>query len=88
MLHYFAAEFFQLLTVGLCIQLLIPILLVLQGIFRRPKQCKERHKALMDRLSAGDGGDSPEDPSTSQPHQSNLPGIPKVMLRDFLSTRL
>ncbi|CAM6127578.1 unnamed protein product [Calypogeia fissa] len=55
----------------------------LKGIFRRPKQCKERHKALMDRLS-GEGGDSPEDPSTSQPHPSSLPGIPKGSARVLL----
>lgn len=66
-------------------QFLMRIKLLLQGIFRRPKQCKERHKALMDRLSVGEGGDSPDDPSASQPHQSTLPGIPKVMSLNFLS---
>lgn len=31
-----------------------------QCIFRKPQECKERHKILMDR-GAGDGADSAED---------------------------
>ncbi|BBN00892.1 protein Mp1R-MYB14 [Marchantia polymorpha subsp. ruderalis] len=56
----------------------------LKGIFRKPKQCKERYKSLLDRMSVGEGGDSPEDPSTSQPHPSTLPGIPKGSARVLL----
>ncbi|KAH9626119.1 hypothetical protein KSS87_002993, partial [Heliosperma pusillum] len=46
-------------------------------IFRKPQECKERHKFLMDRPS-GDGADSAEDSGTSQPYPSTLPGIPKA----------
>ncbi|KAK6937645.1 hypothetical protein RJ641_031153 [Dillenia turbinata] len=35
-------------------------------VFRKPKECKERHKILMDR-TAGDGADSAEDSGSSQP---------------------
>ncbi|KAL2641240.1 hypothetical protein R1flu_008827 [Riccia fluitans] len=57
----------------------------LKGVFRKPKQCKERYKSLMERMSArGEGGDSPEDPSTSQPHPASLPGIPKGAARMVL----
>ncbi|XP_058756978.1 chromatin modification-related protein EAF1 B-like isoform X3 [Vicia villosa] len=45
-------------------------------IFRKPKECKERHKILMDK-SAGDGADSAEDSGSSQSYPSTLPGIPK-----------
>ncbi|XP_028214142.1 chromatin modification-related protein EAF1 B-like isoform X3 [Glycine soja] len=45
-------------------------------IFRKPKECKERHKILMDR-TAGDGADSAEDSGSSQSYPSTLPGIPK-----------
>ncbi|CAN0897912.1 Chromatin modification-related protein EAF1 A [Linum grandiflorum] len=45
-------------------------------IFRAPKECKERHKILMDK-GDGDGADSAEDSGTSQPYPSTLPGIPK-----------
>ncbi|KAF6177065.1 hypothetical protein GIB67_015940 [Kingdonia uniflora] len=38
-------------------------------IFRKPKECKERHKILMDG-NAGDGADSAEDSGSSQPHTS------------------
>ncbi|KAF8394106.1 hypothetical protein HHK36_020311 [Tetracentron sinense] len=48
-------------------------------IFRKPKECKERHKALMDR-NAGDGADSAEDSGSSQPYPSTLPGIPKASI--------
>ena len=39
-----------------------------QGIFRKPKDCKERHIFLTERLG-GDDGDCPDDPSSS----SHLP---------------
>ncbi|KAK7256022.1 hypothetical protein RIF29_29453 [Crotalaria pallida] len=45
-------------------------------IYRKPNECKERHKFLMDR-SAGDGADSAEDSGSSQSYPSTLPGIPK-----------
>ncbi|XP_038693965.1 chromatin modification-related protein EAF1 B-like isoform X2 [Tripterygium wilfordii] len=45
-------------------------------IFRKPKECKERHNILMDK-STGDGADSAEDSGTSQSYPSTLPGIPK-----------
>ncbi|KAF8402099.1 hypothetical protein HHK36_013051 [Tetracentron sinense] len=48
-------------------------------IFRKPKECKERHKTLMDR-NAGDGADSAEDSGSSQPYPSTLPGIPKAII--------
>ena len=51
-------------------------------IFRKPKECKERHKILMDR-TAGDGADSAEDSGSSQPYPSTLPGIPKVRILIF-----
>ncbi|KAG5018002.1 hypothetical protein JHK82_050676 [Glycine max] len=46
-------------------------------IFRKPKECKERHKILMDRTSR-DGVDSAEDSGSSQSYSSTLPGIPKA----------
>lgn len=49
----------------------------MQCIYRKPNECKERHKILMDRTS-GDGADSAEDSGSSQPYPSTLPGIPKV----------
>ncbi|XP_042975984.1 chromatin modification-related protein EAF1 B-like isoform X1 [Carya illinoinensis] len=51
-------------------------------IFRKPKECKERHKLLMDR-SAGDGADSAEDSGSSQSYPSTLPGIPKGSARQL-----
>ncbi|PIA25555.1 hypothetical protein AQUCO_11100017v1 [Aquilegia coerulea] len=51
-------------------------------IFKNPKECKERHKILMDR-SAGDGADSAEDSGSSQPYPSTLPGIPKGSARQL-----
>ena len=49
----------------------------MQCMFRKPKECKERHKILMDG-TAGDGADSGEDSGSSQPYPSTLPGIPKA----------
>ncbi|KAK9164591.1 hypothetical protein Syun_005493 [Stephania yunnanensis] len=51
-------------------------------IFRKPKECKERHKCLMDK-NAGDGADSAEDSGSSQPYPSTLPGIPKGSARQL-----
>ncbi|XXG62007.1 hypothetical protein AAC387_Pa05g0466 [Persea americana] len=52
-------------------------------IFRKPKECKERHKELMD-MNAGDGADSAEDSGSSQHYPSTLPGIPKGSARQLL----
>ncbi|GER41181.1 helicase/SANT-associated, partial [Striga asiatica] len=53
-----------------------------QCIFRKAKECKERHNFLMDRTS-GDGADSAEDSGSSQPYPSTLPGIPKGSARQL-----
>lgn len=47
-------------------------------IYRNSKECKERHKLLLDRNN-GDGGDSAEDSGSSQSYPSTLPGIPEVI---------
>lgn len=54
-----------------------------QSIFRKPKECKERHNVLMD-STAADGADSAEDSGSSQPYPSTLPGIPKVIFFFFV----
>ncbi|CAN4101316.1 unnamed protein product [Withania somnifera] len=51
-------------------------------IYRKPNECKERHKILMDRTT-GDGADSAEDSGSSQPYPSTLPGIPKGSARQL-----
>ncbi|GAV70699.1 HSA domain-containing protein/Myb_DNA-bind_6 domain-containing protein [Cephalotus follicularis] len=51
-------------------------------IFRKPTECKERHKNLMDK-SGGDGADSAEDSGSSQSYPSTLPGIPKGSARQL-----
>ncbi|CAL5388008.1 unnamed protein product [Camellia sinensis] len=51
-------------------------------IFRKPKECKERHKILMDG-TVGDGADSAEDSGSSQAYPSTLPGIPKGSARQL-----
>ncbi|KAL3604721.1 hypothetical protein D5086_005580 [Populus alba] len=51
-------------------------------IFRKPKECKDRHKILMDK-GAGDGADSAEDSGSSQSYPSTLPGIPKGSARQL-----
>ncbi|KAJ7950438.1 chromatin modification-related protein EAF1 B-like [Quillaja saponaria] len=51
-------------------------------IFRKPKECKERHMILMER-NAGDGADSAEDSGSSQSYPSTLPGIPKGSARQL-----
>jgi len=48
-----------------------------KSVHRQPKECKERHKVLVDR-SSGDGADSAEDSGSSQHYHSTLPGIPKA----------
>ncbi|KAK1420606.1 hypothetical protein QVD17_22328 [Tagetes erecta] len=50
-------------------------------IFRKPNECKERHKILMD-MNA-DGADSAEDSVSSQPYPSTLPGIPEGSARQL-----
>ncbi|XP_050388260.1 chromatin modification-related protein EAF1 B-like isoform X2 [Argentina anserina] len=54
----------------------------LKCIFRTPKECKERHKSLMD-LNTADGADSAEDSGSSQPYPSTIPGIPKGSARQL-----
>ncbi|KAL1544607.1 chromatin modification-related protein EAF1 B-like isoform X1 [Salvia divinorum] len=51
-------------------------------IFRKAKECKERHICLMDRSSV-DGADSADDSGSSQPYPSTLPGIPKGSARQL-----
>ncbi|KAI7735698.1 hypothetical protein M8C21_032258 [Ambrosia artemisiifolia] len=51
-------------------------------IFRNSKECKERHKILMD-MNTGDGADSAEDSGSSQPYPSTLPGIPEAIFIIF-----
>ncbi|KAL8146814.1 chromatin modification-related protein EAF1 B-like isoform X2 [Apium graveolens] len=51
-------------------------------IFRKPKECKERHKVLMD-SPGGEGADSADDSGSSQPYRSTLPGIPKGSARQL-----
>ncbi|KAI5068123.1 hypothetical protein GOP47_0016468 [Adiantum capillus-veneris] len=43
----------------------------LRGIFRKPKDCKERYRMLTDR-GGGEGGDSPDDPSSSTHHSFSM----------------
>lgn len=54
----------------------------LKCIYRRPDECKHRHKLLTDR-SSGDGADSADDSGSSQHYQSTLPGIPKGSARQL-----
>jgi hypothetical protein len=48
--------------------------LQLKGIFRKPIDCKERHKCIMERTT-GDGYNSLEDSGSSQPFPTTLHGI-------------
>ncbi|GAB2226507.1 hypothetical protein Drorol1_Dr00022317 [Drosera rotundifolia] len=56
--------------------------LLFKCAFRKPDECKKRHKTLMDGPS-GDGADSADDSGSSQPYQSTLPGIPKGSARQL-----
>ncbi|RAL43420.1 hypothetical protein DM860_012561 [Cuscuta australis] len=51
-------------------------------IYRKPKECNERHKILMDKTN-GDAADSAEESGPSQPYPSTLPGIPKGSARQL-----
>uniref|UniRef100_A0A0D9XV79 Myb-like domain-containing protein n=1 Tax=Leersia perrieri TaxID=77586 RepID=A0A0D9XV79_9ORYZ len=51
-------------------------------IYRRPHECKDRHKLLTERSSV-DGADSADDSGSSQHYQSTLPGIPKGSARQL-----
>ncbi|KAG9149345.1 hypothetical protein Leryth_003304 [Lithospermum erythrorhizon] len=51
-------------------------------VYRKPNECKERHKVLMDKTT-GDGTDSAEDSGSSQPYSYTLPGIPKGSARQL-----
>ncbi|OQU87040.1 hypothetical protein SORBI_3003G196300 [Sorghum bicolor] len=53
----------------------------LKCIYRRPNECKERHKLLMDKSC--DGADSADDSGSSQHYSSALPGIPKGSARQL-----
>ncbi|XP_004960997.1 chromatin modification-related protein EAF1 B isoform X1 [Setaria italica] len=53
-----------------------------KSVHRKPKECKERHKVLVDR-SSGDGADSAEDSGSSQYYHNALPGIPKGSARQL-----
>lgn len=55
------------------------LFLCVQYIFRKARECKERHKFLMDKTN-GDGADSAEDSGSSQSYPSTLPGIPKAIV--------
>ncbi|CAN6331761.1 unnamed protein product [Urochloa humidicola] len=52
-----------------------------KSVHRQPKECKERHKVLVDR-SSGDGADS-ADSGSSQHYHNALPGIPKGSARQL-----
>ncbi|XP_062213704.1 chromatin modification-related protein EAF1 B-like isoform X2 [Phragmites australis] len=54
----------------------------LKCIYRRPNECKERHKLLTDK-SSGDVADSADDSGSSQHYPSALPGIPKGSARQL-----
>ncbi|KAL5219751.1 hypothetical protein ABZP36_024464 [Zizania latifolia] len=54
----------------------------LKCIYRRPNECKDRHKLLTEK-SSGDGADSADDSGSSQHYQSTLPGIPKGSARQL-----
>ncbi|XP_047325794.1 chromatin modification-related protein EAF1 B-like [Impatiens glandulifera] len=56
--------------------------LQIKCIFRKPNDCKDRHKILMDKTGV-DGADSAEDSGSSQPYPSTLPGIPKGSARQL-----
>lgn len=53
-----------------------------KSVHRQPKECKERHKVLVDR-SLGDCADSAEDSISSQHYHNTLPGIPKGSARQL-----
>ncbi|KAL6618658.1 hypothetical protein ACP70R_033797 [Stipagrostis hirtigluma subsp. patula] len=53
-----------------------------KSVHRQPKECKERHKVLVER-SSGDGADSAEDSGSSRHYNSSLPGIPKGSARQL-----
>ncbi|KAI4340310.1 hypothetical protein MLD38_025160 [Melastoma candidum] len=57
-------------------------ILKLKCVYRKPAECKEHHKVLMDK-TANDGADSTEDSGSSQPYPSTLPGIPKGSARQL-----
>ncbi|KAG8051553.1 hypothetical protein GUJ93_ZPchr0001g32202, partial [Zizania palustris] len=54
----------------------------LKCIYRRPNECKDRHKLLTEK-SSSDGADSADDSGSSQHYQSTLPGIPKGSARQL-----
>ncbi|KAM3300794.1 hypothetical protein ACQJBY_041693 [Aegilops geniculata] len=53
-----------------------------KSIHRQPKECKERHRVLVDK-SSGDGADSAEDSGSSQQYHFTIPGIPQGSARQL-----
>jgi hypothetical protein len=51
--------------------------ILLQGIYRKPKQCRERHKFLSEQLGT-EIQENSDDLSPLQPSNAQSPGIPKV----------
>lgn len=51
-------------------------------VHRQPKECKERHKVLVDKSSV-DGADSAEDSGSSQHYHFTIPGIPQGSARQL-----
>ncbi|XP_047094521.1 chromatin modification-related protein EAF1 B-like isoform X2 [Lolium rigidum] len=51
-------------------------------VHRQPKECKDRHKVLVDK-SSGDGADSAEDSGSSQHYHFTIPGIPQGSARQL-----
>lgn len=83
-IHDFAFEVIFISFYSLFLGCFSDRLCTIQCIFRKPKECKERHKILMD-LNTGDGADSAEDSGSSQPYPSTIPGIPKARVFHFSS---
>ncbi|XP_044985271.1 chromatin modification-related protein EAF1 B-like [Hordeum vulgare subsp. vulgare] len=53
-----------------------------KSVHRQPKECKERHRVLVDK-SSGDGADSAEDSGSSQQYHFTIPGIPQGSARQL-----
>uniref|UniRef100_A0ACD5TCW4 Uncharacterized protein n=1 Tax=Avena sativa TaxID=4498 RepID=A0ACD5TCW4_AVESA len=51
-------------------------------VHRQPKECKDRHKVLVDK-SSGDAADSAEDSGSSQHYHFTIPGIPQGSARQL-----
>eukprot|EP00850_Spirogloea_muscicola_P003444 SM000014S00232 [mRNA] locus=s14:61482:70026:- [translate_table: standard] len=51
----------------------------LKGVYRKPKQCRDRHKALIDKLEGGEGDEASDDQRGGA-----FPGLPKGSARALL----